>query len=47
MTQNHKVKNKIIKTNGTIDFINGQKNFLSRSIYNLVPKVGDLMIFPN
>jgi uncharacterized protein (TIGR02466 family) len=47
MTQNNKVKNKTIKTNGTIDFINGQKNFLSKSIYNLVPKVGDLMIFPN
>ena len=47
MTQNNKVKNKAIKTNGTIDFINGQKNFLSKCIYNLNPKVGDLMIFPN
>ena len=47
MTKNKMVKNKKIKTNGTIDFINGQKNFLSKSIYNLVPKVGDLMIFPN
>ena len=47
MTQNKLVKNKNIKTNGTIDFINGQKNFLSNSIYNLKPKVGDLMIFPN
>ena len=47
MTQNNKVKNKPVKTNGTIDFINGQKNFLSKSIYNLIPKVGDLMIFPN
>jgi len=47
MTQNNKVKNKAIKTNGTIDFINGQKNFLSKSIYNLIPKVGDFMIFPN
>ena len=47
MTQNNMVKNKKIKTNGTIDFINGQKNFLSKSIYNLNPKVGDLMIFPN
>ena len=47
MTQNDNVKNKIIKTNGTIDFINGQKNFLSESIYNLIPKVGDLIIFPN
>ena len=47
MNQNKMVKNKKIKTNGTIDFINGQKNFLSKSIYNLKPKVGDLMIFPN
>ena len=47
MTQNKLVKNKNIKTNGTIDFINGQKNFLSKSIYNLNPKVGDLLIFPN
>ena len=47
MNQNKMVKNKKIKTNGTIDFINGQKNFLSKSIYNLNPKVGDLLIFPN
>jgi len=47
MNQNKKVKNKIIKTNGTIDFINGQSSFLSKSIYNLNPKVGDLMLFPN
>ena len=47
MNINNMVKNKKIKTNGTIDFINGQKNFLSKSIYNLNPKVGDLLIFPN
>ena len=47
MNQNKMVKNKTIKTNGTIDFINGQKNFLSKSIYNLNPKLGDLLIFPN
>ena len=47
MNQNKLVKNKRIKTNGTIDFINGQKNFLSKSIYNLNPKLGDLLIFPN
>ena len=46
MNQNKMVKNKTIKTNGTIDFINGQKNFLSKSIYNLNPKLGDLLIFP-
>ena len=47
MNQNKLVKHKKIKTNGTIDFINGQKNFLSKSIYNLNPKLGDLLIFPN
>jgi uncharacterized protein (TIGR02466 family) len=47
MNQNKMIKNKKIKTNGTIDFINGQKNFLSNSIYNLNPKLGDLLIFPN
>jgi len=47
MNRNGMVKNKKIKTNGTIDFINGQKNFLSKSIYNLNPKVRDLLIFPN
>jgi len=47
MNQNKLLKNKKIKTNGTIDFINGQKNFLSKSIYNLNPKLGDLLIFPN
>jgi len=47
MNQNKFLKNKKIKTNGTIDFINGQKNFLSKCIYNLNPKLGDLLIFPN
>ena len=47
MTSNKMVKNKKLKTNGTIDFINGQKGFLSKSIYNLIPKVSDLLIFPN
>jgi uncharacterized protein (TIGR02466 family) len=47
MNQNKLVKNKKFQTNGTIDFINGQKNFLSKSIYNLNPKLGDLLIFPN
>ena len=35
------------KTNGTIDFINGSRMFLNNSIYNHVPKVGDLILFPN
>ena len=47
MTNNKLVKNKKIKTNGTIDFINGQKGFLSKSIYNVVPKIRELIIFPN
>ena len=47
MTRNTHVRNKKIKTNGTIDFINGQKSFLSNSIYNVIPKERDLLIFPN
>ena len=47
MTNNKMVKHKKLKTNGTIDFINGQKGFLSKSIYNVVPKIRDLLIFPN
>jgi uncharacterized protein (TIGR02466 family) len=47
MTRNKEVKNKKVKTNGTLDFINGQKNFLSKSIYNVIPKIGDMYIFPN
>tara|TARA_Y100000816_G_C25975193_1_gene509059 strand:+ start:168 stop:758 length:591 start_codon:yes stop_codon:yes gene_type:complete len=47
MTKNKFVKNKKIETNGTLDFINGQKNFLSRSIFNIIPKVGNLILFPN
>ena len=38
---------KQIKTNGTIDFISGSKNFLCDSIYNHIPKVGDIILFPN
>ena len=43
---NNKSKKKF-KTNGSIDFINGSRMFLSQSIYNVVPKVGDLLFFPN
>ena len=39
--------NKKIKTHGTIDFIYGSKSFLNNSIYNHIPKVGDLILFPN
>ena len=38
---------KKINTDGTIDFINGNKMFLSESIYNHQPKVGDVLLFPN
>ena len=47
MTSNKLVKNKKLKTNGTIDFINGQKGFLSKSIYNVIPKIKEMLIFPN
>ena len=47
MTGNKMIKNKKVKTNGTIDFINGQRGFLSKSIYNVVPKIKELIIFPN
>ena len=47
MTKNKFLKNKKFKTNGTIDFINGQRNFLCKSIFNKIPKVGELILFPN
>ena len=34
-------------TDGTIDFINGNKMFLSDSIYNHQPKEGDVILFPH
>tara|TARA_B100000963_G_scaffold337415_1_gene333396 strand:+ start:477 stop:1085 length:609 start_codon:yes stop_codon:yes gene_type:complete len=45
--KNFNKSKKKIKTNGTIDFINGSKNFLCESIYNHTPKVGDIILFPN
>ena len=44
---NKKVKYKKDLTNGTIDFVNGQKAFLSNCIHNIKPEVGRLIIFPN
>ena len=35
------------KIDGTIDFINGNKMFLSESIHNHLPKVGDVILFPH
>ena len=40
-------RKKNLKTNGTIDFINGSRMFLSNSIYNHSPKIGDVLLFPN
>ena len=39
--------NKKTGVDGTIDFINGNKMFLSDSIYNHKPKVGDVILFPH
>jgi len=38
---------KSLETNGSIDFINGNKMFLNDSIYNHKPRVGDVILFPN
>jgi hypothetical protein len=38
---------KSLQTNGTIDFINGNKMFLNNSIFNHNPRVGDVILFPN
>ncbi|MDB9760703.1 2OG-Fe(II) oxygenase family protein [Pelagibacteraceae bacterium] len=38
---------KKLKTNGSIDFINGSKMFLSNSVFNHNPKIGDAIMFPN
>ena len=35
------------KTDGSIDFINGSKMFMSESIFNHQPKVGDMILFPH
>ena len=35
------------KIDGTIDFVNGNKMFLSDSIYNHQPKAGDVILFPH
>ena len=41
------INKKSLKTNGTIDFINGNKMFLNNSIFNHDPRVGDVILFPN
>ena len=45
--KNLTMSKKKLKTNGTIDFINGTKTYLSNSIHNHKPKTGDMIIFPN
>ena len=35
------------QTDGSIDFINGNKMFLSECIFNHQPKVGDMILFPH
>ena len=44
---NFNINGKELITNGTIDFINGNKMFLNDSIFNHNPKVGDVILFPN
>ena len=39
--------NKNSKIDGTIDFVNGNKMFLSDSIHNHQPRVGDVILFPH
>ena len=38
---------KSIKTDGSIDFISGNKMLLSESIHNHQPKTGDVILFPH
>ena len=42
-----KNKKKYIQTDGSIDFINGNKMLLSECIFNHQPKVGDMILFPH
>jgi len=38
---------KLVKTDGSIDFISGNKMLLSESIHNHRPKTGDVILFPH
>ena len=38
---------KLVKTDGSIDFISGNKMLLSESIHNHQPKTGDIILFPH
>ena len=37
----------LVKTDGSIDFISGNKMLLSESIHNHQPKIGDVILFPH
>ena len=41
------VQNNKMNVNGHLQFIHGSKQFLSKSIFDIKPKVGDFYIFPN
>ena len=47
LPKNFSVSRKKYKTNGSIDFIHGSRMFLNKSIFNHIPKIGDLLLFPN
>lgn len=47
LPKNFSASRKKYKTNGSIDFIHGSRMFLNKSIFNHIPKVGDLLLFPN
>ena len=38
---------KLVRTDGSIDFISGNKMLLSESIHNHQPKTGDVILFPH
>jgi len=47
LNKEKKIHKKKPKTDGTIDFIYGSRNFLNKSIHNHNPKVSDIILFPN
>ena len=42
-----KQDNKAYNNNGNLNLVHGSRMFLSKSIYNIEPKVGDFNFFPN
>jgi len=47
LNKEKRIHKKKLKTDGTIDFIYGSRNFLNKSIHNHYPKVSDIILFPN